>query len=65
MLPSGQEEAAWRGANVVRRAGSVVAVYRADAVEPAVRGIWRPTITIPQGLSEKLTEAEFEAVSVA
>ncbi len=30
--------------------------------EPALRGVWRPTITVPRGLREKLTAAEFEGV---
>jgi beta-lactamase regulating signal transducer with metallopeptidase domain len=33
-----------------------------DVVEPALRGIWHPTITISKGLSDRLTPAEFEAV---
>jgi beta-lactamase regulating signal transducer with metallopeptidase domain len=32
------------------------------AIEPALRGIWHPTITVPAGLFESLSEAEFEAV---
>jgi bla regulator protein BlaR1 len=32
------------------------------ASEPAVWGIWHPTITIPDGLSRTLSAAEFEAV---
>ena len=30
--------------------------------EPALRGIWRPTITIPTGLSQSLSASEFQAV---
>jgi beta-lactamase regulating signal transducer with metallopeptidase domain len=30
--------------------------------EPVLSGIWRPTITVPHGLSEKLTTTELDAV---
>ena len=30
--------------------------------EPALLGIWRPTVTIPQGLYQRLAPAEFETV---
>jgi len=33
-----------------------------DLIEPALRGIWRPTVTVPVALFEKLTEAEFQTV---
>jgi beta-lactamase regulating signal transducer with metallopeptidase domain len=32
------------------------------AIEPALRGIWRPTITVPAGLAETLSAEEFQAV---
>ncbi len=33
-----------------------------ELIEPALRGLWHPTITISTGLSEKLSQAEFESV---
>ncbi len=45
------------------RFGGAVRLLRSDAMsEPALRGIWRPVITLPAGLSERLTSAEFDAV---
>jgi beta-lactamase regulating signal transducer with metallopeptidase domain len=53
----------------VRRLGRQVGLrwtvrlrYSKAGIEPGVSGIWRPTITIPQGLRGQLTAAEFEAV---
>ena len=63
MLPSEQELAALLRARMLLRLSQTVSLRcTEDAVEPALRGLWRPTITIPKGLSEKLTHAEFEAV---
>ncbi len=62
-LPSGEEEQALLRAKGLLRVGIPVQLRRSPAaVEPALWGIWRPTITIPEGLSERLTESELEAV---
>jgi beta-lactamase regulating signal transducer with metallopeptidase domain len=62
-LPSELEEAAFlKAGESLRVPQTVLLRCTEDAVEPALRCIWRPTITIPKGLSDKLTRTEFEAV---
>jgi thiol-disulfide isomerase/thioredoxin len=62
-LPTTQEqEAMLRARDLLRIRMSVQLRSSETAAEPALRGIWRPTVTIPRGLSEKLTPSEFEAV---
>jgi len=61
--PSEREQAA------LRRACALLSVpvrvrlrVTPGAMEPALVGIWRPTVVMPQGFSDRLTAAEFQAV---
>jgi bla regulator protein blaR1 len=63
LLPTAAEQEALRRAQ--RRLGMGGAVrLRCSHPEtaPALRGVWRPTILVPQGLSERLTPGEFDGV---
>jgi bla regulator protein blaR1 len=62
-LPTEKEHAAFIRTRAVLRVPLPIRLRCCDeAMEPALRGIWRPTITVPRGLSEKLTQAEFDSV---
>ena len=64
LLPARQqEEEALRQARKLLPVRSAVRLQISDdEVEPALRGVWRPMITIPRGLSARLTKSEFEGV---
>jgi beta-lactamase regulating signal transducer with metallopeptidase domain len=62
-LPSGRELAALAAARALLPVRVSIGLRISHtAVEPALIGIWHPTITVPAGLSQALAEAEFEAV---
>jgi beta-lactamase regulating signal transducer with metallopeptidase domain len=62
-LPSERELAALASARALLPVRvSVRLRISVNAIEPALRSIWRPTITVPAGLSQTLSEKEFEAV---
>ena len=62
-LPTKRErEALARARAILWAPGDVRLCCSQESIEPAVRGTWRPTITIPKGLSGQLTPAEFEGV---
>jgi beta-lactamase regulating signal transducer with metallopeptidase domain len=57
------EEAALRHAQQLLPVYGKVKLRRSNVeIEPALRGIFRPVVTIPQGLSDRLTPAELEGV---
>ena len=61
-LPSSEEEQALLRAKDLLRVRISVQLRRSPvALEPALWGICRPTITIPEGLSERLTISELES----
>jgi beta-lactamase regulating signal transducer with metallopeptidase domain len=64
VTPAGEmdQEAARRLGRQIGLRRTVRLRYSSARTEPSVSGIWRPTITIPQGLRGQLTAAEFEAV---
>jgi beta-lactamase regulating signal transducer with metallopeptidase domain len=62
-LPSERELAALAAARALLPVRASVGLRISDTgIEPALRGIWQPTIIVPAGLSQTLSEAEFEAV---
>ncbi len=61
--PSGQELAALASARSLLPVRVSIGLRISDtAIEPALRGVWRPSITVPAGLSQTLSAVEFEAV---
>jgi bla regulator protein blaR1 len=62
-LPANQEHAALlRARNLLGLRMPVQLRFSDGATVPALRGIWRPIVTLPNGLAERLTPAELEAV---
>ena len=58
-----EEEEALAQARTMLRVGMPVQVRSSNAsTVPALRGMWRCTITLPEGLSRHLTQKELEAV---
>jgi beta-lactamase regulating signal transducer with metallopeptidase domain len=63
LLPTEREqEALVRARRLLRVRGDVRLRFTDEASAPALLGIWRPTITAPLGLIERLTAAEFDGV---
>jgi bla regulator protein BlaR1 len=54
--------AAWRGASPLSLNLPIPALSSAARLEPGVFGIFRPFLLLPDGLSEHLTPAQFEAI---
>ncbi len=51
-----------RGAAAETLAGGVLAVSTRARVEPGIFGVFRPVLMLPEGLRERLTSGEFEAI---
>jgi bla regulator protein BlaR1 len=63
MLPNEREQAALMRTRTLLHVRLPVRLFcTEEAVEPALRGVWCPVITVPKRLSDSLTEAEFDAV---